>query len=217
MSMPMEPYLKLSTSQSPVTAQEFAVMHDIPYCKSVGSLVYVLLVTHLNIMFMVGRLLKFLERLRQPPWEALRHVSQYLKGTLDWELTYGEWEELLMGWVDMYGSQEEDRHIITGYAFLINGSAVSWNSKQQVLIMLSMTKGEYVASTHAAKEALWLQLLILEVFDDNLNLTSLFSNNQSAIALLKDHQYHVHTKHINIQCHFIHWVITTDLSISFTA
>ena len=36
---------------------------------------------------------------------------------------------------------------------------------------------------------------------------TLFSDNKSAIALAKDHQYHAHTKHINICYYFIHWII----------
>ena len=36
---------------------------------------------------------------------------------------------------------------------------------------------------------------------------TLFSDNQSAIALTKDHQYHAHTKYINVHFHFICWVI----------
>jgi len=36
---------------------------------------------------------------------------------------------------------------------------------------------------------------------------TLFSDNKSAIVLAKDHQYHAHTKHINICYHFICWII----------
>jgi hypothetical protein len=36
---------------------------------------------------------------------------------------------------------------------------------------------------------------------------TLYSDNQSAIALTKDHQYHACTKHIDIQYHFIRWII----------
>ena len=182
-------------------------MRDIPYRESVGSLMYASLVTRPDITFAVGRLSKFLEKPGQAHWEASRRVFRYLKGTLDWKLTYGEWEEPLTGWVDADGSQEEDRRAITGYAFLIDGGAVSWNSKQQELIVLSTTEGEYVAATHAAKEALWLRSLISEVFGDNLDSTTLFSDNQSTIALSKDHQYHTRTKHIDIRYHFIRWVI----------
>ena len=36
---------------------------------------------------------------------------------------------------------------------------------------------------------------------------TLFSDNQSAIVLTQDHQYHPRTKHIDIRYHFIQWVI----------
>ena len=45
---------------------------------------------------------------------------------------------------------------ISGYAFLINGGAISWSSKKQELVTLSTAKSEYVAATYATKEALWL-------------------------------------------------------------
>ena len=70
-----------------------------------------------------------------------------------------------------------------------------------------MTESEYVAATYAAKEALWLRSLISQLFDTTLKPTTLFSDNQSAIALTKDHQFHVRTKHINIRFHFIHWIV----------
>jgi len=37
--------------------------------------------------------------------------------------------------------------------------------------------------------------------------TTLFSDNQSAIALSKEHRYHACTKHIDIRYHFIRWII----------
>jgi hypothetical protein len=86
-------------------------------------------------------------------------------------LFFGEREGLLAGWVDADGSQEEDRHAITRYAFLIDGGAMSWNSKQQEIIVLSTTEGEYVAETQAAKEALWLHLFTRDVFGLELMLS----------------------------------------------
>ena len=39
------------------------------------------------------------------------------------------------------------------------------------------------------------------------DVTILFSDNQLAIALTCNHQYHVHTKHIDVHYHFICWVV----------
>ena len=60
---------------------------------------------------------------------------------------------------------------------------------------------------YAVKEALWLRQLILQLFGIHLSTTTLFSDNQSTIALTKEHQYHAHTKHIDVQFHFICWII----------
>ena len=94
-----------------------------------------------------------------------------------------------------------------GTLFLLNGGAVSWAAKWKEIISLSTTESEYVAVMHASKEALWLRSLIAQLFDTVLKPTTLFSDNQSAIALTKDHQYHPRSKHIDVQFHFICWII----------
>jgi hypothetical protein len=95
----------------------------------------------------------------------------------------------------------EDRHAISGYTFLIDGGAVSWSSKQQEIVSLSTTESEYVVAMHGGKEALWLRSLISEVFGPITSPTTLFSDNQAAIALTCDHQYHPRMKHIDVQYH----------------
>ena len=101
----------------------------------------------------------------------------------------------------------EDHHVISGYALILHCGAVSWSTNQQEIISLSSMESEYIAATYASKEALWLRSLITQLFDTTLPVTTLFSDNQSAIALTKDHQYHARTKHINIGFHFIHWIV----------
>jgi len=43
----------------------------------------------------------------------------------DLKLMYGEAESVLVGYVDADGSMAEDRYAISGYAFIINSSAIS--------------------------------------------------------------------------------------------
>jgi hypothetical protein len=105
------------------------------------------------------------------------------------------------------GSMAKDRHAISGHAFIVHGGAISWSAKCQDIILLPTTESEYVAVTHAAKEVLWPHSLIEQLFGTTLSRTTLFSDNQSAIALSKDHQYHACTKHINIRFHFIRWIV----------
>ena len=109
---------------------------------------------------------------------------------MDLWLSYGMSRMDLTGYTDADGSMAEDQHAISGYAFLIHGGTISWSAKWQEIIVLSTMEAEYVAITHASKEALWLHSLLSQLFDLNLNTTTLFSDNKSAIELTKDHQYH---------------------------
>jgi hypothetical protein len=59
-------------------------------------------------------------------------------------------------YVDADGASQEHRRTISGFVFLVDGGAVSWSSKKQELVTLSTTEAEYVAATHAAKEAVWI-------------------------------------------------------------
>jgi hypothetical protein len=81
--------------------------------------------------------------------------------------------------------------------------AVSWSSKKQYIIALSSTEAEYIAQTHAAKEALWLRSFLKEICGLQDAPLTINCNNQGAIALSKDNKFHARTKHIDIQYHFI--------------
>jgi hypothetical protein len=104
----------------------------------------------------------------------------------------------LAGYADADGNMAKDRHAISRYAFIVHGGAISWSTKHQEIILLSTTKSEYMVMTHTEKEALCLHSLIEQLFGTTLSPTTLYSDNQSAIALSKDHQYHTQTKHIDI-------------------
>ena len=206
-AMPMDPTLMLSKAQCPTTADEIAYMRKVPYRQCLGMLMWADVGTRPDIAFAVSMLSQFSSNPGKAHWEALKHVFRYLKGTKTWKLTYGGEEHGLEGYSDADGSSQEHRHAISGYAFLIDGGAVSWAAKRQEIVALSTTEAEYVATTHAAKEAVWLRRLIGEAFRPLIDPTPLYCDNQSAIALTKDGQYHARTKHIDIRYHFIRFVI----------
>ena len=119
-----------------------------------------------DIVFAVSYLARFMQNPGTAHWEAVKRVIRYLKGTKDAKLTIGlgstfEWAQEdrrdrqgLEGFSDADGNSQEHCHAISGYVFTIDGGAVSWNSRKQSLVSLSMTESEYVAVTHASKEAL---------------------------------------------------------------
>ena len=88
--------------------------------------------------------------------------------------------------------------------FHIGGGAISWSLKKQLIIALSSCELEYIGQTQAARENIWLCSLISEISPKPItHLTPLNLDNQGVIALSKSGSYHAHTKHIDIQYHFI--------------
>jgi hypothetical protein len=136
LAMPMDPHVTLSTSQSPKTQNEFAMMRDIPYREAVGYLMYLSLGTRPDITYAVGIVSEFGNSLGQAHWTAVKQIFAYLASTRDLRLSYGGEEKELVGFSDADGSMHEDRKAISGYAFLIDGGAVSWSSKRQEMSIL---------------------------------------------------------------------------------
>ena len=206
-SIPMDPSAPLSKSQSPSKHEEIAKMRNVPYREAVGSLMYAAMGTRPDIAFATSTVAQFNDNPGWAHWEAVKRIYRYLKGTRQLVLTYGGDQRGLVGYVDADGASQEHRRAISGYVFMVDGGAVSWSSKKQELVTLSTAEAEYVAQTHAAKEAIWLRRLLTEIFKSVDTPTTLFSDSKSAIALAQDGHYHARTKHIDIRYHFIRYII----------
>jgi len=210
-SIPIDPSQPLARSQCPSKLTDIAHMKNIPYREAVGSLMYASMGTRPDITFATNTVAQFVDNPAWIHWEAVKRIFRYLKGTRGLELVYGGQKMDLVGFVDADGASQEHRRAISGYVFVVDGGAVSWSSKKQELVTLSTTEAEYVAATHAAKEAVWLCSLISEIFAPLeitlTNPTTLHGDNQSAIALAHGGSYHARTKHIDIRYHFIRYII----------
>jgi len=200
---PIVPGANYTRSQAPADPAEADYMQKIPYREAVGSLMYAAVATHPDITFAISTLSQFLDNPGCIHWEAVKRVFRYLAGTKTHTLTYGNERHNLTGFTNADGSSQEHHHAISGYAFFINGGAVSWASKKQELITLSTAEAEYVAATHAAKECIWLRRLMEPLFGPAPTPTTLYCDNQAALHLAAEDNYHAHTKHINIRYHFI--------------
>ena len=140
-------------------------------------------------------------------WEAVKRIYRYLAGMKGLALTFGAGKKGLEGYTDADVASQEHRHTISGYAYILDGGAVSWMLKKQELDTLLTGEAEYVAAMHAVKEGVWLHRFVEEVFQPLANLTILYWDNQAAITLTKDGSFHTRTKHIDIRYHFIHLVV----------
>ena len=58
---------------------------------------------------------------------------------------------------------KDSRRSTTWYIFTIGGTTVSWISKLQKVVALSIIEAEYVATTEASNEIIWLQTFMEEL------------------------------------------------------
>ena len=212
LTTPVDPHVSLDSSQCPTSPSEIDFMRDKPYREALGALMYASVATRPDITFAISTLARFSQNPGPTHWTALKRVFAYLKGMRDFWLTLGGRESKLIGYSDADGMSQESRRPISGYTYLIGGS-ISWSSKRQDIVTLSTTEAEYVALTHAAKEAIWLQNLLGELFPTGKSPSPITINcdNQGAIALSKDDRFHARTKHIDIRFHFIRNSVETGL------
>ncbi len=96
------------------------------------------------------------------------------------------------------------------YFCYVHGGAISWKSQKQRCVALSTAESEYVAMAIGAQEFVWLRQLIIELTDSSTadSPTLMYEDNQSAIAMTKNPQFHGRAKHIDIKHHFIHEQVT---------
>eukprot|EP00253_Pinus_taeda_P023909 PITA_23909 len=97
----------------------------------------------------------------------------------------------------------DDRKNTSGYVFHLGSGAISWASKKQPVVSLSTTEAEYVATTAATCQAVWLRRVLRDLCHEQENGTTIYCDNSSAIALSKNSVFHKRTKHINTKFHFI--------------
>ena len=133
---------------------------------------------------------------------AVKHIFRYLKGTLNYGLQYTRDKQTnCIGYSDAdWGGDLDDRKSTSGYLFQLSGAAVSWRSKKQTCVALSTAEAEYMALASAAQEAMWLRQITTDLKNKPTGATVIFEDNQSAICIAKNPQFHGRSKHIY---HFI--------------
>nr|GFA04920.1 zinc finger, CCHC-type [Tanacetum cinerariifolium] len=115
-----------------------------------------------DIAFAVGQLSKYTSNPSALHWQA--QVFQYLKGTMDYGLTYSGYPSVIEGYSDAsWINNTEDHSSTSGWVFLLGGGAISWASKKQTYITGSTMESEFVALAAAGKEAEWLRNLVYEI------------------------------------------------------
>ena len=81
----------------------------------------------------------------------------------------------------------------------------------QSIIAQSTTEAEYIAINIAAKEAIYIKSLLLELGYYKQNKLPLYTDNNGALLLAKNPVFHERTKHIAVKYHYIRDLINRGI------
>ena len=138
-------------------------------------------------------------------WIVAKHILRYLRGTIIYGLRYASNSDAqLHGFTnsDWVGS-ENDINSTSGMCFSLGSAMISWAGRKQTYVALNTTEAEYIAACDACTEAVWLCNLVSRLFDQVLDSTVIYCDNQSCVKLSKNSVFHYMLKHIEIKYYFL--------------
>jgi hypothetical protein len=198
MSTPMVTGCKLSKDgDSPDVDQS-------SYRSMIVSLLYIT-TSRPDIMHAVGMVGRYQATPKQIHLLAVKRIFRYLKGTMDYGLWYPRNQNFQLS---VYSDANwdncmDERKNMSGGAFFLGDSLVSWLSKKKGSISLSTTKVEYIAATTCCAQLLWMIQTLADLEVKFTALIPIHCDNTNVISLSKNDMFHSKTKHIPIKYHFL--------------
>jgi hypothetical protein len=203
--------ITLSKKQCPLEPDEQERMRAIPYASAIGSIMYAMICTHLDVSYALSATSKYQSNYDDTHWKIIKNILKYLRRTKEAFLMFGGEEELdVKGYNDAsFQTYADDSKSHSGFVFCLNRGAVSWKSSKQDIVTYSTTEAEYIAASKAAKEALWIRNFVSElgVVPNTSCPMDLYCDNSQAITQAKEPRAHKRAKYVLRCYHLIRKII----------
>ena len=169
---PAATHLKLSKDENGV------VVDQSMYMSMIGSLLY-LTASRLDITFAVGVCARYQAEPKMSHLTQLNRILKYINSTSDYVIYYSHSENSkLIGYCDADGAYSaDDRKSTSGGCFCLGNNQISWFSKKQNYVSLSITKVEYIAAGSSYSQLVWMKQMLKEYYVEQDVLT-LYCANQ---------------------------------------
>ncbi|XP_031265487.1 uncharacterized protein LOC116123885 [Pistacia vera] len=206
--IPVEQNVKLTTQEYDEKSQnpeiDLLLKDSSSYQWLVRRLIY-LTMTRPYISYAVQILNQFMHAPKQSHMDATMKVLKYLKGCPWLRLLLPRKGDLnIIAYYDSdWGSCPMTRRSLIGFCVKLGGSLISWKTKKQSTIPLSLAKEEYRAMPKTTCEVTWILGLLKDL---NLQVETpikLYCDNKTAKDIAINLVFHERTKHIEIDCHFV--------------
>ncbi len=166
---------------------------------------YIMLQTCSDITFIIFTVSQFAQNLNTSHYNTVKRIFKYLTDTMNLDVTYDITDNDLISYTDAdWDGCHNIRKFTEAYLFLLYEGLISWCFKHQQSVTLFLTEAEYMVKMQATKKVIWLRCFLSEIdyFHDN-NVVIIWADNNRAMNLARNPEFHAHIKHIDIQYHFI--------------
>lgn len=132
-------------------------------------------------------------------------VSLYIKGNYTLSSTCFSTVSLPLSGFSYadWAASFDDRKSIGGYCVYLGESLISWSSHKQNVVARSSTKSEHRALSNMETEIVSIRFLLNELKFPSFAAAIMWCDNLSAGSLACNSGFHVGTKHIELDVHFI--------------
>ena len=143
-----------------------------------------------------------------------QYILKYLKGMIKTRIHYDRSSHArLIGYSNSdWGENKDDQHSTSGQVFTLANGAISWRSRRQKTVALSVAEAEYMELAETAKQAAWLRSFSQEIGRTPTHPTTICANNQAAIFLAMNPAQQTWIKHMDICYHYI-WEQVEDQQV----
>ena len=162
-------------------------------------------------MYTVGQLASFTSDPGVAHWNVIKHLFQYIKGTMDYAITYfldPSMPQLFTTYSDTnHGGCKNTGHSTGAYIVKIGTGIVSWMSKHQSIVALFTTEAKYMAACEAEKEIVCMRKMLQELSFPMTAPSVLYMDNQSTLQVAKHPEHHGQMKQLDLSWFWLQDVV----------
>ena len=160
----------------------------------VGGIVWLANMTRPDVAYAASQLARYLSNPGMTHFNAAVRVLIYLQGTIDRRLTLAT--DVNKGLEVYVDSSWAAKFSCSGALYFYHGCLVHWFAKMQKSVTLSSAEAEFFGAILAAKDAIFLRELLIDLAITVDGPTVMYCDSKSAVDLAFDPVAFKNTKHI---------------------
>jgi hypothetical protein len=205
-----KPCTTLVDLQAKLAADSGLSVHDASQFRSITSVLQYLTFTQPDIFYTIQQICLHMHDPREPHLTAMKRILRYLQGMPDYGLLLrrSSYSDPVIYTDADWARCSDTRRSTSGYAVFLGDNLMSWSAKRQTVVSRSSVEAEYRAVTNGVAEATWLRQLLYELQSPPSWYTLVYFDNISATYLSTNPVQHQHTKHVEIDLHFVRERVT---------